>query len=325
MGGLEQCFLDYQRCLEINNIDTIAITSYGAEINNCIESYKLINLGVWDILSIYKLKTILNEFKPEIIIAHGDRAIKFALKAGKNTKIIGVAHNYKNKMIKHCDYIFVTTLHLKNYFSSYGYGKNIFLFPNMTSIKKEYLAPMFRNPIVIGTYGRFVKKKGFHIFLEAIKILRASGLNIKGIVGGSGEEDQNLKKLCSELYLNSHVNFVGWISNRDKFFQDIDIFCMPSLHEPFGISLIEAMSYSKPVVSSMSEGPSEIIKHNQNGLLATINDAQDLAQKLQILIKNEILAKKLSYSAYLTVKNSYNIEINAHLLNQHLMRIMSNV
>jgi len=324
-GGLEQCFLDYQKCLELNNIETIIVTSKKAYINDYVNSHQLMNFGSWDIFSIYKLKSILSKFNPEIIIAHGDRAIKFALKARLNTsiKIVGVTHNYKNKLIRYCDYIFATTKHLKSYFSSYL--DHIFLLPNMTDVTKEYKKPMYHNPIVIGTYGRFVKKKGFHVLLEAANILKESNCDFKVIIGGQGEEAKNLEALCYDLDLNNYVNFVGWINNRDKFFQDIDIFCMPSLHEPFGISLLEAMAHSTPVVATMSEGPSQIIRDNKNGILAQLNNAKDLAAKLKILIENEEFAQNLSYNAYFTVKTSYNIETNSHLLNKHLIRIKSYV
>ena len=64
------------------------------------------------------------------------------------------------------------------------------------------------------------------------------------------------------------LEFSGWINNKQEFFSKIDIFCQPSHFEPFGLTIIEAMSYGKAVISTKCDGPVEILNTNKkNGIL----------------------------------------------------------
>ena len=78
LGGLEQAFLDYDQALRLEKFDVINVTSVGAKINQSIQpKRKLLNLGLWDMLSVLHLKHIIRSEKPQIIISHGVRAIEF--------------------------------------------------------------------------------------------------------------------------------------------------------------------------------------------------------------------------------------------------------
>ena len=61
------------------------------------------------------------------------------------------------------------------------------------------------------------------------------------------------------------AGFPGWVDDKPAFFAGIDVFCLPSHHEPFGIVLIEAMAQAMPIVATDSEGPSEILRDGIDG------------------------------------------------------------
>ncbi len=127
---------------------------------------------------------------------------------------------------------------------------------------------------------------------KAIKILKKKNNDLHAVIGGSGEEKDNLIALAHKLNLQDQISFTGWVNDRDKFFKQIDIFCLPSLHEPFGIIVLEAMEASMPIVSTDTEGPAAILNDMQDGLICKAGSAEDLAAKIVYLIENPIKAKE---------------------------------
>ena len=173
---------------------------------------------------------------------------------------------------------------------------------------------------VIGALGRFVRKKGFRCYLEGLAILKARGISFKAVLAGNGEDETKLKALASTLRLDNHLIFKDWMNIHD-FFNGIDIFCLPSLHEPFGIVLIEAFAHEKPTVCTMTEGPSEIAEDKYNVLMIQKNDAHDLADKLEILIKDKLLAQQLAEHAKQTFLQQYTLAVVAEQLESILVQV----
>ncbi|WP_253307866.1 MULTISPECIES: glycosyltransferase family 4 protein [unclassified Rickettsia] len=318
LGGIQQAFLDYSSALRLQKVEVINVTSFRAKINaflpskNFILGYKLPNLAPIDFFSSLILKYIIYKTKPNIIIAHGNRAINFSKFAkSKHIKLIGIAHNYSLKGLKKCDYVIALTKHMKKHLLTHNFtDSKIFLLPNMINIKKDFIPhKLYTNPIVIGMIARLVPKKGANVFIEAMHILREKRYEFKAIIGGNGEEAKKLLSLTDKLGLKDYILFTGWVKDKDKFFAGLDIFCLPSLHEPFGIILLEAMEASLPIVSSNTEGPSEILTHMQEGLLCENASSEDLAEKIMYLIDHPNKAQKFSQTAYLKLKENYDINI----------------
>lgn len=312
LGGIQQAYLDYNDALENNGNEVINISSAYAQINNQLPgSIKLPTLTPWCIISKIYLRILMAIYKPDAIIAHGGKAINFAaaLKP-KSVKLIGVAHNYSYKRLAKCDYVIVITEHLKQYMTSNGYNSSkIFQIPNMLRIKLEPKEWDFHKPVVIGSFGRFVKQKGYEYLLDAIALLKNRGYNIKLILGGSGEDEPHLKNKAKEIGIDDIVTFPGWVKDKEKFFAEIDIFCLSSIHEPFGIVLLEAIEHSKPIVSTNSEGPREILDHGIDSLLVSMNSSEDLAEKLADFIDNPEKAKNCANLAYKKLCSKYDIKI----------------
>jgi glycosyltransferase involved in cell wall biosynthesis len=180
-----------------------------------------------------------------------------------------------------------------------------------------------KSPIKIGVIARFVKKKGVDIFLKSLAALKAYGIEFEAIIAGEGDERENLQKLRDELKLENQVRFIGWVKDKSLFYNSIDIFCLPSTHEPFGIVLLEAMVHKKPIVSSGTEGPIEIIEDGVDGILFENGHAGKLAEKMSELIKNPKLQKTLSENAYKKVCEIYSIESVANIISSNIEDIIS--
>ncbi len=312
LGGVQQSFLDYDKMLKQEKLEVVNITSIGAEINDLIKrDYTLLNMGSWDWLSILRLKSILKKEQPDVIIAHGGRATKFAYYAKDKTPMIGITHSGKLKWVDKCDYIIVLTSAMKKKAMQEGIDQaRLVMIPNTvdTSIfsrkeKEETSLP------VIGTMARFVPKKGIDTLLESIAILAKEGLQFKVIIGGGGDEEAAYRLLSKTLGLEHYVEFTGWVRDKEQFFERLDIFCLPSHNEPFGIILLEAMAYKMPIVSTKTEGPLDILTHNSDALLVDIGSQLQMAEAIKKLLDDEILAKSLANQASIRVQKDYDIKI----------------
>lgn len=332
LGGLEQAFLDYNHALTIQGYNVINITSMAAKINDhsdMIEAdqdnrvIKLLNIVPWDIFSKWQLKKLVKSLQPVAIIAHGGRAINFS-QFKSECPLIGVAHGYSFKRLKKCDYIIALTNHMRQYLEDRQFASSrITIIPNMLKIKHDYVLRQYKTPIVIGAIARLVKNKGIDIFIKSILILKNRGYALKVIIAGDGEEMDCLVSLTKNLGLDDIISFVGWVSDKQAFFKNIDIFCSPSIYEPFGIVIIESIEYSLPVVVTNAEGPSEIIRHEKDGLVCAMKSPIDLAQSLATLIENQDIAQRYACNAYSRLRDAYDINVVSKKLSNFIKHVIS--
>jgi glycosyltransferase involved in cell wall biosynthesis len=308
LGGIEQVFLDYNHALSIHHHQVVPIIHPNASIKNKIYGHFLsvFNFNKFDPFAIYKLRKLIKAEQPKCIITHGNRATSLMKKAAGDIPVIAVCHNYKFKPLLGSDAIIAITKDIKKHLIAAGQPKDsIYHVPNMIMSPEDlpYTTPKFRKPPIIGFVGRFVKKKGVDLLLKSLSILDKKRLDFRAIIAGDGEERELIARLVVEYKLEDKVKLVGWVDDKKAFFDSIDIFCLPSHHEPFGLVLLEAFKHSKAVVATKSEGPSEIAKHEENILFSPVGDAEKLASNLEKIIKDEKLAKKLSGNGYKTVQD----------------------
>ena len=358
LGGIEQALVDYCEALKMEGHKVTAIISKRAKIKPAllplgINIIEVKNFSAWDFLAKRYIKHVMGQLAPDAVIVHGNRAISlctpFRICAQRNFifkisnlkfKIIGVTHNYSIKRLIGLDAILATTNDLKNKVIEAGQpADKVFKLPNMVRVATKPSpsgrgrgegtldvanpapVPAYSPPPIIGTMGRFVKKKGFDIFIRAIADLKGRGLDFKAVIGGGGE-DENLKKLVTQLDLQDKIEFIGWVSNKQQFFDNIDVFVLPSLHEPFGIILLEAFAHGKPVVVTDSEGPSEIVENGVDSILVKKGDSKAMADGIAVLINNRELAAKIAQNGFAKAMN-YDIKHFAASLSGTIKRIVN--
>lgn len=332
LGGAEQSFLDYNNALTSKGYKVINISSSFAKVNDKItNTKKLPNLVPWCILSKIYLKVLAILYKPNLIIVHGGRAVNFACGANiKNVPIIGVTHSYSIRHILKCNYIIALDCLLKKHLVDNGYSDSqIAIIPNMVNAplkktNKDGLKTIIPTDhcYVIGALGRFVPEKGFNYLIEAISILKDRKYNVKLMLAGSGALEDRLKKLAQSLNIGKNVEFIGWIEDKKSFFDELDIFCIPSVFETFGIVALEAMSQQVAIVSTKTLGASEIFEAGIDALLAKTASSQDLADKIADLIDNPIKRMKLTDNAYGKIINKYNMPVVADELSKTLENVL---
>ena len=312
-GGLEQVAVDYHEALSPrHNVTTVMSQDAWslAEVRKLPhgQSHVISPYGDWDPFAAMALRSLAKKTGAQIAICTGNRAVGLGQRAlGGVTPVVGVAQNYKLKRFARCDAGFGPTQDLVRTLQGLGIpAANTFHIPNMVRIPPPLAKP--KNPVpVIGSMGRFVEKKGFAHYIKALGALKRSGARFKAILGGDGELQEDLQALTLAEDLTDELIFQGWVVDKQAFFAQLDVFVLPSLHEPFGIVLIEAMAAGMPCITTDSEGPSEITSHDVDGVIYPKGDAEALTKALNDLLHAPEKATAMGAAARARAIETYNI------------------
>jgi glycosyltransferase involved in cell wall biosynthesis len=158
----------------------------------------------------------------------------------------------------------------------------------------------------LGFLGRLTEEKGVDILLRSLAKLPAD-TNL--IIAGSGPKENELKKQVLELNLSDRVSFLGRVTDKAQFFNQIGALVVPSfLAESFGLVAVEAMAFGVPVIASRIGALSEIIENEKTGLLFEPGNADDLAKKISDLRANPAEAEKMTGFAAAAVSVRFSSE-----------------
>lgn len=152
--------------------------------------------------------------------------------------------------------------------------------------------------LVLLHVGAVNHRKGLDCSIQTLSYLKKHGFtHFKLLVAGSGEIDK-YKKLASDLDVKDSVVFANHSKDIRQYYWGADLFFFPSLYEPFGLVILEAMSCGLPCLVTSSSGGAELIEPGKSGLL--IKDTKNIstiAEQLSTLSKDVHLQKKLQSEA----------------------------
>lgn len=285
---------------------------------------------------IKKVKELINEIKPDILHAHyaSSYGLLGAL-ANYHPYIISVwgsdVYDFPikspiHKMIikynlKKADYILSTSNVMKKETEKYT-NKEIKVTPFGVDINKFYPNKVESDEIIIGTIKTLEEKYGVQYLVKAFKQVKEENkdLDIKLRIGGKGSQEDYLKNLCRELHIENDVTFLGFVKPDDviKEFQRFDISVFPSTldSESFGVAAVESEACGTPVIVSNVGGLMESTKPNETSLVIEKKSVEDLAEKLNILVRDKDLRIKMGKAARKFVEDNYSLEKNFEYINK---------
>src|SRR5262249_45041482 len=106
------------------------------------------------------------------------------------------------------------------------------------------------------------------------------------VIAGEGSLRSSLERGTREFGLNKNVRFLGYRSDALSMVNACDLFVLPSAVESFGLSIVEAMALSKPVIATNAGGPKEIVVPGETGLLVPPSDPESLAGAMLELLSD---------------------------------------
>lgn len=150
---------------------------------------------------------------------------------------------------------------------------------------------------IIATAGPLEPMKAQKDFLTAARKVMDAGCNAQFLVIGDGQEENALRQQAADLDIQKHVTFVTGVTNYRQPISTCDVFVLPSLLEGLGISVLQAMAFAKPVVTSNAGGLCMLVRDGENGLMVNRSDPDAIAAAVIKLIENPALASALGERA----------------------------
>lgn len=145
---------------------------------------------------------------------------------------------------------------------------------------------------VIGSSGRFINEvKRFTDILEAIHLI--GDQRIKLLLLGQGEDEKLIIQKAKDLRIENQLIMAGFRSETAPFYQLMDVFCIVSSHEGFGLVAAEAMMHGLPVIATKVGGLQDIVEEGETGYLVPPNSPKSIAEKIVLLIQSKELRNKL--------------------------------
>jgi glycosyltransferase involved in cell wall biosynthesis len=306
LGGIEFAYARYAAGLAGQGHEVIHCITEGAAISSHIAAYGKVETlaphSQYDPRLILAAHRLLKQHSPDVIIAHGKRADRvFTYTQSvfpKTVSHIEVLHRARFHKLHRADLtITVNDVLRRAFIAHHGEGAAVEMHPNfLLSLPTPEARRPWGDAPVIGCIGRFVSEKGIDLLLEAAALLRAEGLEFRLHIAGDGAEKPALLAQAERLGLGSVIKWCGWVENQADFYQAIDMLCVPSRSESFGLVVIEAMAYGLPVVSTRTDGPSGIIEHGMTGLLCEIQP-KALAETLKSILHHSSHAQSMGERA----------------------------
>ena len=217
----------------------------------------------------------------------------------------------KNKAFVHrnlskCDIIIALTEYWRIYFKGLGFD-NVVIVPNIVDAPVVQKNMNDDGKTHILYLGMITKAKGIYDLLDVVNKYKTA-LENKIIlhIGGNGETS-TLQSIIKENGLSQIVKFEGWVSGEKKveLLNNADVFILPSYTEGLPISILEAMSYRLPVISTPVGGIPEVIKDGENGFLFTPGDKDALYNAINNLVADKNQREDMGEKSYKRVQQHF--------------------
>ena len=279
-----------------------------------------------------KLKTVLNQINPDIVISTGTSEKNFLpqIHVNSNPAFIREIHSTKNYRRLSAKNTFDKTLAILGEYVDYSifikrYDKIVVLTEEdkINNWKNNSKVIVIPNPLTnictkestleektVIAVGRLEYPKNFQSLIKAWTHVAKKHPDWKLYIWGEGSKRVELENLIAKLNLKKHVFLKGYTYDIQSQMSKASIFALSSIFEGFGLVIVEAMSCGLPVVSYACPcGPKDIITEREDGFLIEVNDEILLAKKINLLIENGALRKQMSDAAKIKAEqfNIYNV------------------
>ncbi len=193
-----------------------------------------------------------------------------------------------------------------------GFNSKKFIYiPNGIEINTAIAKEKNNKIINILSVGRFVEEKDYKTAIKAIACLKnivASGTDYQYTIVGYGKLENEIRSLITDEGLDKLVKIVINPENVEKYYLEADIYLLTSIFEGFPNTIMEAMTYSLPIVATKVGDMDQLVKDNQNGFIVEVGDFESIADKLSLLINSPDKRNDMGKAGYMLLKNNFSFE-----------------
>jgi len=145
----------------------------------------------------------------------------------------------------------------------------------------------------------------------------------KLILVGDGPERSECEKLCRELKIYEHVQFLGKQTALVDILSIADLFLMPSQSESFGLAALEAMSCGLPVIASNVGGLPELVVHETTGFISEMGNIEAMAKYAIELLSDKDKYKRFSNESRKRAEEKFRIDLITKEYEEFYSQILS--
>lgn len=165
--------------------------------------------------------------------------------------------------------------------------------------------------------GRLSEKKSLHVLIEAFQLVAIQRKSAHLVIAGPDDEglEENLRRLAKELGISAKVSFLGLIEGPEKvaLLKLSKVFALPSLDENFGITVVEAMAASTPVVITEGVAIHREVSEGNGGIVAERN-SEHFASAILAILSDESVGARLGSNARLIAERNFTWPNSARIM-----------
>ena len=183
--------------------------------------------------------------------------------------------------------------------------------PDHSAIRRAY--GIGENEFVVAMVAQLVQWKRHMDIIDAAEIVTRARKGIRFLLVGEDTFGDNqdyvasLKERIADKNLEGIVHFAGWRNDMVRVMEETDLVVLPSLNEPFGRVVIEAMAMGKPVVATAGGGPAEIIEDGVSGILVPPKSPVEMARAVMSLVDDKERMRRIGINGRRRVEREYDI------------------
>jgi glycosyltransferase involved in cell wall biosynthesis len=191
-----------------------------------------------------------------------------------------------------------------------------------SGIKNEFQLDGKKMVVLVG---RIASVKGIENYIESAKMVLDKRNNIVFLAVGSNDDKElsnRLKHRVKSLHLTDSIIFTGKRSDISEILHEADIFVCSSITEGLPYSCLEAMSASKPIVTTKCGGPQEMVINGETGFHVSVSRPEEIAQSVISLIDNPTIMKQMGKRSRECAEHKFSAEVFACKFEDLYVRIL---
>ena len=346
VGGIKSHILDLTRSLDKEKYDITVVgpldNDFVARLKKSETNYICVEIAdklnpLKDIVSIARITRILKNIKPDLLHIHGNKSAfvgRWAARFAKVKRVIVTVHNFltyqqKRSLLSELAFLeerrlskstsVITTVSNKlktNLITKEGIDESkIAVVHNGIDVSRfQYEKNGTRKIYGIDdkdflalNIARMVEFKGQKYLIEATQKISDNIQNFKLIIMGSGPLEAKLKRYAKNIGVDEKIVFLPSNDDTNKFYTAADCFILPSVNEPFGLVLLEAMAHKLPIIAAKSGGVVDVLDE-KSAILVKPESSTQLANAIEALAKEKKMSDRISNNAHRLLQEKFTLD-----------------
>jgi glycosyltransferase involved in cell wall biosynthesis len=234
-----------------------------------------------------------------------------------STKIVAVSEDVRQFLSR-----YISTDTIEVIYNGMDFHESDALRARPSSLKSEF---NLDGKNIVMLVGRIASVKGIDDYIEAAKMVLEKRSNVAFLAVGSSDDEElssRLKHRVRSLDLTDSIIFTGKRSDIPEILHEADVFVCSSRTEGLPYSCLEAMSASKPIVTTKCGGPEEMVINGETGFHVPVNRPEEIARSVISLIDNPALMKQMGEKSRECAEHKFSAEIFARKFEDLYLRIL---